>query len=153
MEGTKNESGENIVSDQTMAWIRKIRAKETGIPNLQFENTYDGVRHPFGLPDFLNSSWHPLPTMLNLRFSHAGEWIKVPKEQGDSTGPDYSSYHIGRLEKYLDTAGITRKAIAYGKDADSMKTWFSFDEVRNALGAWVIPQIPYGIIPRSGITD
>ena len=81
--------------------------------------------------------------MLNLKFSHAGEWIKIPQEQGDSTGPDYSLFHIGRLERYIDLTGIVRKAIAYGKDADTMKTWYNFDEVKKALGTWIIPQVPF----------
>jgi len=28
-------------------------------------------------------------------------------------------------------------------EADTMKTWYNFDEVKKALGAWVIPQVPF----------
>ena len=133
-----------MISTQAMTWVRELRAKEAGIPNLQYENSYEyGKRHPFGLPDFLESSWHPQPCKLNLKFSHAGEWIKIPKVQGDSTGPDYSEYHIGRLERYIDIKGIVRKAVAYGKDSEAMNTWYYFDEIKKALGTWVIPQVPF----------
>ena len=98
-EGRSIGNGEFVVSTQTMTWIRELKAKEAGILNLQNKNSYDGERHPFGLPDFLESSWHPQPCMLNLKFSHAGEWIKIPQEQRDSTGPDYSLFHIGRLDQ------------------------------------------------------
>ena len=81
--------------------------------------------------------------MLNLRFSHAGEWVKIPIEQGDTRGPDYPLFHIGRLERYVDIAGTVRKALAYGKNAKRMKTWYSFDEVKKALGAWVTPEVPF----------
>ena len=73
IEGRSTEDGEFIISNQTMTWIKEIKAKEAGTPNLQYEHSYAGDRHPFGLPDFLESSWHPQPCMLNLRFLHAGE--------------------------------------------------------------------------------
>ena len=126
-----------------MAWIKEIKAKEAGTPILQFEHSYAGDRHPFGFPDFLESSWHPQLGMLNLKFSHAGEWVKIPIEQGDTRGPDNPSFHIGRLERYIDTAGIVRKALTFGKDAKMMKTWYSFDEVKKVLGVWVIPEVPF----------
>ena len=100
-------------------------------------------RHPFGLPDYLESTWHPQPCKLNLIFSHAGEWIKIQKARGDSTGPDYSEYYIGRLERYIDLRGIVRKAVAYGKDSEAMNTWYHFDDIKKALGTWVIPEVPY----------
>ena len=86
-----------VVTVQTAEWMKQIRIKEGGIPNIQYENSYEGTRHPFDLPDFLNFSWHPKPSMLNLKVSHGGEWIKIPTDREDQTGPDYSSYIVGRL--------------------------------------------------------
>ena len=59
-------------------------------------------------------SWHPRPTTLNLEFSHTGEWVRVPRNQNQKGGPDYHSYRVGRLEKYIDNRGVTRSAVAYG---------------------------------------
>ena len=50
---------------------------------------------------------------------------------------------MGRIERYLDKAGVTRKAVAYGKEAGAMKIWFSYDDVLKALGTWVTPEVPY----------
>ena len=64
-----------MVDVQTAAWMKQVRNKEAGIPNIQFENRYEGSKHPFrdDLPDFLDFVWHPKPTMLNLKYSHGGE--------------------------------------------------------------------------------
>ena len=67
----------------------------------------------------------------------------IPKEQGDQTGPNYTRYYIGRIETYIDKAGVIKKAVAYGKDAGTMKIWFHYDEILQALGTWVIPEVPY----------
>ena len=134
-----------VVDAQTAAWMKQVRIKEAGTSNMQFENKYEGSKHPFSddLPAFLDYTWHPKPNMLNLKYSHGGEWVKIPRKQGDQTGPNYTWYHMGRIESYLDKAGVTRKAVAYGRDAGTMKIWFNYEEVMQALGTWVIPEVPY----------
>ena len=67
----------------------------------------------------------------------------VPKERGDKTGPNYKWHFIGRIETYIDKEGAIKKAVAYGKDAGTMKIWFHYDEVVQALGTWVFPEVPY----------
>ena len=137
-------NGRWAIPTQYVAWMREVRAKEDGTPNLQFEVNYDYEEdHPYGLPDYLESNWHPLPSKLILKFSHAGEWIKIPRAKGDTSGPDYTEYFIGRLERYLDSKGNVRKAVAYGKDSRNLNTWFHFEDVKKALGPWVLPETPY----------
>ena len=59
------------------------------------------------------------------------------------TGPNYTWYHTGRIETYLDKEGVIKKAVAYGTDTGSMKIWFDYEEVVIALGTWTLPDVPY----------
>ena len=72
--------------------------------------------------------------MLNLIFTHTGEWVKVPKYRDQKGGPDYHSYNVGRLEMYIDTDGITRSAVSYGDDADKLTVWFDYNKLLEGLG-------------------
>ena len=74
---------------------------------------------------------------------HKGEWIRIPRNRWDTSGPNYSDFHIGRLERYLDVKGKIKKAVAYGKNAEFLKTWFHFEDIKNYLGNWVLPEVPY----------
>ena len=87
--------------------------------------------------------WHPKPTLLNLVFSHTGEWVKIPKNRGIKGGPDYYAYHVGRLEKYIDPKGITKRAVSYGDDADKLIVWFDYKEMLEGLVDWILPETPF----------
>ena len=43
----------------------------------------------------------------------------------------------------MDSKGNVRKAVAYGKDSGNLNTWFHFEDVKKALGPWVLPETPY----------
>ena len=108
---TMNDRGELVVNLQTATWIKNVREKEGGIPNIQFINRYEGGKHPFigNIPKHLDQSWHPPPTMLNLGFSHDGTWVLAPKERGDKTGPYYKNHNIARMETYINEEGEKRR--------------------------------------------
>ena len=41
---TINDRGERVVDAQTAAWMKQVREKEAGTPNIQFENMYEGKK-------------------------------------------------------------------------------------------------------------
>ena len=132
------------VPTQYLAWIKVLKDKEGNIPIYQFEVTYKykGI-HPHGIPNYVELAGHPDPNNLHLKYSHNGEWVKVPKVKWDSSGPDYLNFHMGRLERYLDDKGNLMMAVAYGKTKDDLKSWFDYDTLRESLGNWVLPTVPY----------
>ena len=134
-----------VVNIPTATWMKQVKEKEAGVPNIQFINIYEGENHPFenDLPSFLDFSWHPQPSRLNLRFSHGGTWVVAPKERGDKTGPYYKNHHIARIKTYINYAGEIKKAVAYGKDTGAMKIWYDYEELKNDLETWIFPEVPY----------
>ena len=85
----------------------------------------------------------PPPTMLNLVYSHSGFWGMAPEKRKDNTGPFYRDYNIVRVEDYITPEGFTKRAFAYGTNANEMRVWFDFEEVKKALGAWIFPEISF----------
>ena len=53
---------------------------------------------------------HPLPTLLNLKWSHRGEWYEMPEDpsQEESTR---LSYRAARVEPYIDIDGQKKKPL------------------------------------------
>merc|ERR1712121_158660 len=51
---------------------------------------------------------HPLPTLLNLKWSHRGEWYEMPEDpsQEESTR---LSYRAARVGPFIDTDGQKKK--------------------------------------------
>merc|ERR1711874_69713 len=120
------------------------KGKEGGTPIFQFEVSYNYEgKHPYGFPDYVESAGYPEQCKLVLKYSHKGEWIKIPRNRWDTSGPNYSDYHIGRLERYLYLKGNIKKAVAYGRNAEFLKTWFHFEDIKDYLGNWVLPEVPY----------
>ena len=137
-------NGAWTVPTQYLAWIKVLKDKEGNIPIYQFEVIYRYVgRHPHGIPNYVELAGHPEPSNLNLKYSHNGEWVKVPKEKWDSSGPDYTYFHMGRLERYLDNKGNLKMAVAYGRTKEDLKSWFNYETLREFLGNWVLPTVPY----------
>ena len=132
------------IPTQYLAWIKELKSKEGGTPIFQFEVTYNYVgKHPHGIPSYVESAGHPEPSNLILKYSHKGEWVKIPRNRWDSSGPNYTDFHVGRLERYLDNKGNLKMAVAYGRSTDVLRTWFHYEELREYLGNWVLPEIPY----------
>ena len=100
-----------VVNIQTATWIKSVREKEGGIPNIQYINLYEGEKHPFidDIPKYLDPTWHPPPSKLNLRFSYDGTWVLAPKERGDKSGPYYKNHYIARMETYITEEGEKRR--------------------------------------------
>ena len=69
--------------------------------------------HPNGYPEDpkLDRSWHPPPSDLRLAFSHTGEWVRVPRNPNNRSGPNYKDFNIARMEKYVAEDGEMRRAI------------------------------------------
>ena len=96
-----------------MAWMKAMQQGGHKNKTIQYENHYAGQVHPHADKFPHMNWWHPKPTLLNLVFTHTGEWVKVPRNRGTKGGPDYYVYHVGRLERYIDTEGITKSAVAW----------------------------------------
>ena len=95
------------------------------------------------MPPFILDKNHPLPTGLDLKWSYLGEWVKVPSSTRDR-GPNYRETYLARIEVYVDLEGKVRKALCYGEEADSLRTWFNLEEMKAAFPHWVIPNpCPY----------
>merc|ERR1711913_99745 len=48
---------------------------------------------------------HPLPSDLNLGWTHTGEWAKIPKERNARIHED-TPHEIVRVESYIDEEGL-----------------------------------------------
>ena len=141
-----NEKGQLVIGLNTRRWIKSILEKEAGTPSLQRSNFYQEQEHPYTneFPEWLSQrGWHPPPTMLNLVYSHSGFWGMAPEKRKDNTGPFYRDYNIVRVEDYITPEGFTKRAFLYGTNANEMRVWFDFEEVKKALGAWIFPEISF----------
>ena len=140
-----DKDGRISINKQTAKWITTIKEKEKGTPTVQLENVYLGEEHPLKreFPMFLDYDWHPLPTKHNLTYSYSGYWVLAPKKKGDLSGPLYDTEDIARVEPYITKEGDTREAVSYGRNTNKMNIWFDLNEVREARGEWLFPEIPY----------
>ena len=108
--------------------------------NMQLQELY--VTTP-GMPAEINDWYHPEPTLLNLKWSHEGEWVKIPTSRDDK-GPDYKDCRMGRIEKYIDLEGKIRRAVSYGNEELKLKVWFNIEDMKTAFPDWHIPNpCPY----------
>ena len=119
--------------------------KEDKVQTLQMERHYnlsvsDGVAtHPHATRTNLElENFHPEPTSLNLEWSYRGQWQRVPKSNNQDGGPEYHSYNVGRVEFYVDTNGVMRRAVAYGDNSDQLLVWYDVEEMLKVM-KWVIP--------------
>ena len=112
---------------------------------VQFKDEYQGTIHPFAgrLTMHMLQIWHAKPTMLNLKHTHTGEWVRIPNIPDTDGGPNYYNYQIGRKERYIDEKGIIRSAVAYGDEEGKLTIWFDMDEMVKCLKQWVLPEVPY----------
>ena len=85
----------------------------------------------------------PNQKMLNLVFTHTGEWVKIPKNRDTPGGPNYFNYTVGRIKKYIDKEGITRSAVAYGDENVKLTVWFHMEVMLKGLREWILPETPY----------
>ena len=129
---------------QEIAWRKIMKADK--VQTLQKERHYnllgpDGVAsHPHATrsTNLVLGNFHPGPTSLNLEWSYSGQWQRVPKSNNQDGGPEYHSYNVGRLEFYLDTNGVLRRAVAYGDNSDQLLVWYDVEEMLKVM-KWVIP--------------
>ena len=84
-------------------------------------------------------SFHPRASTLNLEWTFMGGWPEIPKTHDNHTGPGYFNFWVVRLEPYVDTDGVLRRAFAYGDDSRSLQFWYSVEEMQAAM-EWVIPE-------------
>ena len=136
----KTNEGEDV---QEIAWRKYI--KEENVQTLQKEKHYgltkvDGVdTHPHAKRISRElGNFHPEPTSLNLEWSPLGEWHRVPKTKNQQGGPENHSYNVGRIEYYVDTCGVKRRAMAYGYNSDQLLVWYDVEDMLRAM-EWVIP--------------
>ena len=92
-----------------------------------------------GFPADISSIDHPEVTMLQLVWTHEGEWVLVPRDKMDK-GPEYKDSTVARVEKYIDLDGKIRRAVSYGDDESKLKVWFNIEEMKKAFPYWSIPK-------------
>ena len=104
---------------------------------LQLKETYETTPT---LPEELNSvPNHPQPTNLKQRWSYKGEWHDIPVNP-DQEGTELEESRVVRIEPYIDTNGVIRKALSYGKDADYLGPWFNLEDIMKTFPKWKIPE-------------
>ena len=74
----------------------------------------------------------------------------MPIDKDDNTGPFYKNYHIVRIEKYIDTDGIIKKAICYQKNANEFNIWFNYEDIINVFTNWVTPSPHSTLMEKNG---
>ena len=95
------------------------------------------------MPAEVSEGYHPEPTLLNLKWSHEGEWVKIPTSRDDK-GPEYKDCRLGRIEKYIDLEGKIRRAVSYGEEEAKLTVWFNIEDMMGAYPYWHIPHpCPY----------
>ena len=141
-----NDRGQLVIGMNTGTWIKNILEKENNTPSLQRTNHYMEPEHPYNheFPDWLeNNPWHPLPTRLNLVYSHTGHWAMRPLKRNDHSGPYYRDFVIVRVEDHITPEGLKKTAFGYGTKMNDIHVWFDMEPMKKALGAWVFPEISY----------
>ena len=102
---------------------------------IQLEEKYDTTpKMPEDLQAVPN---HPRPSKLNLKWSYKGEWILVPKDRDYRVHVDY---RVGRIETYVDTDGLYRKALSYGEEDRKLTVWYDLEGMFKAFPEWEIPE-------------
>ena len=54
---------------------------------------------------------------------------------------DISSYLVGRIEKYIDSDGVIREAIAYGTKESELLVWYHLDDIKRTFVKFVFPDV------------
>ena len=90
--------------------------------------------------EFLHPS-HPNPTFYDSTWSREGEWIDIPKEP-NGTGTEKGKYTTGRIEKIITREGNIKELVGYGKDKETLKIWYSLEEMKKVFPNWVRPNPP-----------
>ena len=84
--------------------------------------------------------WHAKHTTLNLEWTYSGEWARVPIQQRQPGGPEYHSFNVGRIEKYIDINGVMRSAVAYGDEDEKLSIWYNVSDMHERMD-WIIPEV------------
>ena len=81
---------------------------------------------------------HPEPTTYDCVWSHNGEWVDVPTEP-NGTGNDKTNTTVGRIEKIITREGNIKEVVGYGTNDDTLKIWYSLEDMKKAFPNWVRP--------------
>ena len=102
------------ITIQQKTWLKYMNRSGNKDITLQFNKVYSGTVHPFAgrFTMHMLQHWHAKPTMLNLIFSHTGEWVRILNIPNTDGGPNYFNFSIGRRERYIDEDGVIRSAVA-----------------------------------------
>ena len=84
---------------------------------------------------------HPQPTSMNLGWSHRGEWQETPVDPSQE-GSEQEECRVARVEPYIDTDGVIKRALSYGDEAERLTVWFSLEEVQKAYPKWRVANPP-----------
>ena len=133
------------ITIQQKTWLEYMNRSGNKDITLQFKKVYSGTVHPFAgrFTIHMLQHWHAKPTMLNLIFSHTGEWVRILNIPNTDGGPNYFNFSIGRRERYIDEDGVIRSAVAYGDEDIKLTIWFDMEEMTRCLVKWVLPEVPF----------
>ena len=81
---------------------------------------------------------HPRPTLLNLRWTHRGEWQELPEDPSQEESTKWN-YRAARVETYIDIDGQKKKALSYGEEQDQLTVWYNLEDVLNTFSKWKMP--------------
>ena len=65
----------------------------------------------------------------------------MPKEP-NGTGTEKGKYNVGRIEKIITREGIIKEVVGYGTNDDTLKIWYSLEDMKKAFPNWVRPNPP-----------
>ena len=92
------------------------------------------------MPEYLNSiPNHPLPTNLKQRWSYMGDWHDIPINP-DQEGTEFEESRVARIEPYIDTDGIIRKVLSYGKEAENLGPWYNLEDILKTFPKWKVSE-------------
>merc|ERR1711874_633189 len=80
---------------------------------------------------------HPQPSDLDLKWTHGGEWAKIPIARFTRLHKD-SPYEIVRVERYVDEQGVIRKAVSYGRTDLQLEVWYRYGDIQQYYPNWKI---------------
>ena len=123
----KNDDNTYSATPQSLTWARNQRT--------QLKDTY--MVKPKKEAEIAELEWHPNPTNLKLKWTHEGYWTLIPIKQGKiGTVIDTRYFRVARVELYIDTDGVIRKAVSYGADDSKLITWYNMEEIKQTLPEW-----------------
>merc|ERR1711874_875230 len=124
-----------VLPDGTLKLTPQFLTKQQN-PDIQRMRKYS--TRPTQTPECVRAlDGHPLPSDLNLKWTHDGEWAKIPKERNARLHED-TPHEIVRVESYIDEEGVIRKAVCYERIDLKLEVWYRYGDIQQYYPNWEI---------------